>query len=59
LPEEGLPTSLTKLHLHGAPQVLEERCSEGGLDWHKISHIPKIIIGGKKMGTNELSRDDE
>ena len=58
LPEEGLPTSLKRLSLSGIPRVLKERCSEGGLDWHKISHIPEIFLTDDKLADEE-STDDE
>ncbi|XP_042480395.1 putative disease resistance protein At3g14460 [Macadamia integrifolia] len=44
LPKEGLPTSLHSLMIQEC-EILEKRCQEGGEDWVKISHIPRIDIG--------------
>ncbi|XP_043693617.1 putative disease resistance protein RGA3 [Telopea speciosissima] len=44
LPEEGLPISLHSLMIREC-EILEKRCQEGGEDWAKISHIPRIHIG--------------
>ncbi|XP_077239371.1 putative disease resistance protein RGA3 isoform X2 [Tasmannia lanceolata] len=42
LPEDGLPTTLTLLHISGCPK-LKERCQKNdGQDWPKIQHIPQI-----------------
>ncbi|XP_062115527.1 putative disease resistance RPP13-like protein 1 isoform X2 [Humulus lupulus] len=43
LPEEGLPTSLTELHIYGCP-LLNQRCEKGGEDWPKIQHITHLSI---------------
>ncbi|GLU05074.1 hypothetical protein SLE2022_221940 [Rubroshorea leprosula] len=41
-------SSLRRLYIWNCPNKLKERCTEGsGPDWHKISHIPFIAIGGK------------
>ncbi|XP_042497555.1 putative disease resistance protein RGA4 [Macadamia integrifolia] len=37
-------TALQNLDIRGCNAVLETRCREGGEDWHKISHIPKVHI---------------
>ncbi|KAJ4823261.1 hypothetical protein Tsubulata_022732, partial [Turnera subulata] len=44
LPEEGLPSSLKYLEIQQCHRTLMERCKEGGEDWPKIKHIPKINI---------------
>ncbi|GKV49905.1 hypothetical protein SLEP1_g56629 [Rubroshorea leprosula] len=41
-------SSLRGLYIWYCPNKLKERCTEGsGPDWHKISHIPYIVIDGK------------
>ncbi|XP_077239367.1 putative disease resistance protein RGA3 [Tasmannia lanceolata] len=43
LPEDGLPTTFTRLHIVGCPK-LKESCQENdGQDWPKIQHIPQFI----------------
>ncbi|XP_058193122.1 disease resistance protein RGA2-like [Rhododendron vialii] len=39
----GNLSSLQSLEVHECP-LLEERCEEGGEDWHKIAHIASIQI---------------
>ncbi|RHN78355.1 putative P-loop containing nucleoside triphosphate hydrolase, leucine-rich repeat domain, L [Medicago truncatula] len=47
LPEEGLPSSLSVLTIKRC-LLLQANCqSNGGKEWHKISHIPCIIIDNK------------
>ncbi|KAF8407722.1 hypothetical protein HHK36_006857 [Tetracentron sinense] len=41
LPEDGLPTTLRRLNIWCC-ELLGRRWIEGGEDWPKISHIPKI-----------------
>ncbi|KAL5545546.1 hypothetical protein UlMin_005233 [Ulmus minor] len=44
IPEEGLPTSITRLNICECP-LLEEKCEkEKGEYWTKIAHIPSITI---------------
>jgi len=44
LPEEGLPKSISFLHLNNCP-LLKQRCQkEGGEDWEKITHIQTLLI---------------
>ncbi|KAK6914315.1 hypothetical protein RJ641_021636, partial [Dillenia turbinata] len=47
IPAEWLPTSLSFLYIFDCP-LLEKQCKRvNGKDWHKISHIPSIIINGE------------
>ncbi|KAM6556194.1 hypothetical protein CsatB_003213 [Cannabis sativa] len=49
LPEEGLPTSLTRLYIDGCP-LLKKQCErEKGEDWPKIQHITKVILDGARI----------
>ncbi|KAG9441693.1 hypothetical protein H6P81_017547 [Aristolochia fimbriata] len=44
LPEKGLPRSLRSCKVDWCP-LLTERCKkETGEDWHKIAHIPEVIV---------------
>ncbi|KAF3435173.1 hypothetical protein FNV43_RR22260 [Rhamnella rubrinervis] len=44
LPEEGLPASLSMLRIRYCTS-LKARCQrEIGEDWHKMSHIPRLLI---------------
>ncbi|XP_040368874.1 putative disease resistance RPP13-like protein 1 [Rosa chinensis] len=48
IPEEGLPLSLTQLHIFGCP-LLVKNCRPGkGQYWHSIARIPFIWIKGDK-----------
>ncbi|XP_042496364.1 putative disease resistance protein RGA4 [Macadamia integrifolia] len=45
-------TALQNLEIRGCNAVLETRCREGGEDWHKISHIPKVHIRSSPTPTH-------
>ncbi|CAJ2638904.1 unnamed protein product [Trifolium pratense] len=47
LPEEGLPSSLSRLRIVGCPLIREKYKKEGGERWHSIRHIPKVYIDGE------------
>ncbi|CDP20174.1 unnamed protein product [Coffea canephora] len=44
LPEEGLPTSLTKLEIRDSPLLKPRLEWEKGQDWAEVAHIPCIIV---------------
>ncbi|KAL5549183.1 hypothetical protein UlMin_004414 [Ulmus minor] len=46
LGEESLPNSLVTLFIRSCPSLERRYRKETGEGWHKISHIPHVIIGG-------------
>ncbi|CDP13841.1 unnamed protein product [Coffea canephora] len=44
LPEEGLPASLTELRFWGCPLLKPRLKWERGQDWHKVAHIPCVVV---------------
>ncbi|XP_054814279.1 putative disease resistance RPP13-like protein 1 [Prosopis cineraria] len=45
MPEQGLPRSLSYLHINQGRPLLKKRCKRGTRpDWPKISHIPHIAL---------------
>ncbi|KAL5543752.1 hypothetical protein UlMin_007536 [Ulmus minor] len=44
LPEESLPNSLVRLDIYNCPLLERRYRKETGEGWHKISHIPKVLI---------------
>ncbi|XP_054811919.1 putative disease resistance RPP13-like protein 1 [Prosopis cineraria] len=45
-PEEGLPDSLSSIHIGGNSPLLKQRYQQkvDGPGWHKISHIPEVYM---------------
>jgi len=43
LPEEGLPKSISDLHIINCP-LLKQRYQKGSEDWEKIAHIQNLVI---------------
>ena len=51
LPKQGLPSSLSRLYIHGCP-LLKKRCQRNkGKEWPKISHIPCILFSKNRFGS--------
>lgn len=58
LPEDGLPSSLRHLQIHGC-QLLTERCQKedgGGPDWPKVMHIPDLEIDLPEVSSTTLPK---
>ncbi|KAF3960657.1 hypothetical protein CMV_014645 [Castanea mollissima] len=58
LPEDGLPSSLQHLQIHGC-QLLTERCQKedgGGPDWPKVMHIPDLEIDLPEVSSTTLPK---
>ncbi|XP_077216322.1 putative disease resistance protein RGA3 [Tasmannia lanceolata] len=49
LPEDGLPTTLQRLQIHGCPEVEKQCQKDGGQYWPNISHIPFIWINYSRV----------
>ncbi|TYI31926.1 hypothetical protein ES332_A04G021100v1 [Gossypium tomentosum] len=49
LPEKDMLGSLGVLHILSCPLLKEECSSDKGREWSKISHIPLVKIGGKRV----------
>ncbi|XP_075645990.1 putative disease resistance protein RGA3 isoform X1 [Castanea sativa] len=58
LPEDGLPSSLQHLQIHGC-QLLTERCQKedgGGPDWPKVMHISDLEIDLPEVSSTTLPK---
>ncbi|KAB2086267.1 hypothetical protein ES319_A04G018200v1 [Gossypium barbadense] len=49
LPKKDMLGSLGVLHILSCPLLKEECSSDKGREWSKISHIPLVKIGGKRV----------
>ncbi|TYJ38806.1 hypothetical protein E1A91_A04G018900v1 [Gossypium mustelinum] len=49
LPEKDMLLSLGSLHICSCPLLKEKCSSDKGREWSKISHIPLVLIDGKKV----------
>ncbi|CDP13831.1 unnamed protein product [Coffea canephora] len=47
LPEEGLPASLTELHIWYCPLLKRRLEWERGQDWPKVARIPCLVVDGE------------
>ena len=44
VPNEGLPPTLAGLQIKDCPILKKRFMKDKGKDWHKIAHIPKVVI---------------
>ncbi|XP_010251864.1 PREDICTED: putative disease resistance protein RGA1 [Nelumbo nucifera] len=51
-PEDRLPDNLQHLSISKCPQLVVRCQDHCGEDWHKISHVPTILIDGKRKSPN-------
>ncbi|KAG4204466.1 hypothetical protein ERO13_A04G045920v2 [Gossypium hirsutum] len=49
LPEKDMLLSLSLLNISNCPLLKEECSSDKGLEWSKISHIPRIRVDYKNV----------
>ncbi|CDP13828.1 unnamed protein product [Coffea canephora] len=49
LPEEGLPASLTELHIANCPLLKPRLEWKKGQDWTKVTHIHRLVVDGQPI----------
>lgn len=52
MPEEGLPTSISILRIHGCPLLEKQWKKRKGKEWREIAHVPHVGSDYKRIRTN-------